>query len=98
MIVTRSISPKLRNVPEKIADKSKHTFYVSAPFNENRPVYEIMLTIYGATRHATGEDIIRRMLFAYWVTKATDTHAEYVILIAVALQPLLRKLVSLLRL
>ena len=30
---------------------------------------------------ATGDSIIRRMRFAYWITKAADTHSEYVILI-----------------
>jgi hypothetical protein len=37
---------------------------------------------YSRPGQATG-DIIRRMRFAYWVIKATDTHSEYVILIAV---------------
>jgi len=30
---------------------------------------------------ATHDDIIRRMRFAYWLPKATDTHSEYVIII-----------------
>jgi hypothetical protein len=30
----------------------------------------------------TEDNIIRRMRIAYWVTKATDTHPAYVILIA----------------
>jgi hypothetical protein len=30
--------------------------------------------------------VIRRMRFACWITKATDTHAEYVILISFPLQ------------
>jgi len=29
---------------------------------------------------------LRRMRFACWITKATDTHSEYVILIAFPLQ------------
>jgi hypothetical protein len=37
---------------------------------------------YGTARQATDDNIIRRMRFACWVTKATDTHSEYVILIA----------------
>ena len=35
---------------------------------------------YGRTRQATDDKIIRRMLFARWITKAIDTHSEYVIL------------------
>jgi hypothetical protein len=37
---------------------------------------------YGTARQATDDNIIRRMRIACWVTKATDTHSEYVILIA----------------
>jgi hypothetical protein len=36
---------------------------------------------YDTARLAT-DDIIRRMRFACWITKATDTHSDYVILIA----------------
>jgi hypothetical protein len=34
---------------------------------------------YGTARHTTDDNIIRRMHFAYWITKATDTHSEYAI-------------------
>jgi hypothetical protein len=37
---------------------------------------------YGRTRESTDDNIIRRMRFACWITKATDTHSEYVILTA----------------
>ena len=37
---------------------------------------------YGRAGQATDDNIIRRMRFACWITKATDTHSEYVILIA----------------
>jgi hypothetical protein len=37
---------------------------------------------YGRTRQATDEYIIRLMRIACWITKATDTHSEYVIIIA----------------
>jgi hypothetical protein len=36
---------------------------------------------YGTARQTTDDNIIRRMRFACWITKATDTHSEYVILI-----------------
>jgi hypothetical protein len=29
---------------------------------------------YGGAAEATDDNIIRRMRFAYWITKATDTH------------------------
>ena len=37
-------------------------------------------------RQATYDHIIRRILIACWITEATDTHWEYVILIAFPLQ------------
>jgi hypothetical protein len=37
---------------------------------------------YGRSRQATVDNIIWNMHFACWLTKATDTHSEYVIFIA----------------
>jgi hypothetical protein len=37
---------------------------------------------YGTDRQATGDNIIRRMRVACWITTATDTRSEYVTLIA----------------
>ena len=39
------------------------------------------MEICGRTRQATDENIIRRMCFACWITKATNIHSECVILI-----------------
>jgi hypothetical protein len=33
---------------------------------------------YGTARQATDDDIIRRMLFACWITMATETRSEYI--------------------
>jgi hypothetical protein len=52
---------------------------------------------YGTAGQAIDDNIIRRMRFAGWVTKATDTHSEYVILIAFTLQQWSRERTSLLR-
>jgi hypothetical protein len=52
---------------------------------------------YGTARQATEDNIIRRMCFACWITKATDTHSEYVIFIAFARQQWLRERASILR-
>jgi hypothetical protein len=46
---------------------------------------------------ATHDDIIRSMRFAYRVTEATDTHSEYVILIAFPLQQRSRERATILR-
>jgi len=37
---------------------------------------------YGRARQATDDNIIRRMRIVCWITKFTNTHSEYVILIA----------------
>jgi hypothetical protein len=37
---------------------------------------------YGGIGKATDDNIIRRMRVACWITKATGTHSEYVILFA----------------
>ena len=37
---------------------------------------------YCAAKQATGDNIIRRMGIACWITKATEKHAEYVVHIA----------------
>ena len=47
---------------------------------------------YGGARQAIYENIIQRMHFVCWIAKATDTHLEYVIVIAFPLATVLRLL------
>jgi hypothetical protein len=49
---------------------------------------------YGKAGQATGDNITGRMCFACRVTKAADTHSEYVILIASSQQRWLRERAS----
>jgi hypothetical protein len=53
---------------------------------------------YGRGRQATDDNIIRRVRFECWITKATDTHVayEYVIIIAFPRQQLFRERASML--
>jgi hypothetical protein len=51
----------------------------------------------GRARQATDDDIIKCMCFASWMTKATDTHLEYLILIPFPCQQSLRDHASVLR-
>jgi hypothetical protein len=53
---------------------------------------------YGTAGQATDDNIIQRMRFACWITKATDTHSEYVILIAFPRQQWLSGSCTMLRL
>jgi hypothetical protein len=52
---------------------------------------------YDTARQATDDNIIRRMRFACWISKATDTHSEYVILIVFPRKQWLRERASVLR-
>ena len=45
---------------------------------------------YGIVIQATHDDVIRRMRFACWISNATDTRSEYVILIVFPLLQWLR--------
>jgi hypothetical protein len=82
----------------EFVEKIKTHFYVqSFFFSENRAVYEIMWRNTVQPDRATDVSIIRRMRFACWITKATDTHSEYVIVIAFPRQRWLRERASLLR-
>jgi hypothetical protein len=85
----------MRDVSEKFADKITSTHFMSNKFSpENRAVYKR-----GRAGQASDDDIIWRLRYACWITKATDTHTEYVIvLIAFPRQHWLRERVSMLRL
>jgi len=52
---------------------------------------------YGTAGQATDDNIMRRMRFACRTTKATNTHTEYVVLIAFALQQWSQKHASMIR-
>jgi hypothetical protein len=56
------------------------------PPPENRAVYEIMWKKHGMVETDKPQMMIGRMRKACWLTKATDTHSEYVILIAFPLK------------
>ena len=53
---------------------------------------------YGTVGQGTEENIIRRMLFSFRITKATNTQVEYFILLAFPRQQRLREIASVLRL
>jgi len=84
--------------PERESCKENQNthFVFNISFLENRAVYEIMwkhIVECGRSRMT-----IWRMSVACWIAKATNTHSQYVILTAVALQQWLRERASILRL
>jgi len=73
----------MRNVSDKscIENQNIH-FVISNFFPDIRDVLGDNVKKYSTARQATGDNIIQHMCFVCWINKATDTHSEYVILIA----------------
>jgi hypothetical protein len=71
----------MRNVTDKICTENQNTHFVfSNFFFENRAVYEIMWK--NIVERGRPQIAIWRMRIACWITKATKTHSEYLLLIA----------------
>jgi hypothetical protein len=64
----------------KLYRQSKHTFYFQILFSNNHAVYEIMWK--NTIQPDRPQMAIWRMHIAWCITKATNTHSEYVKLIA----------------
>ena len=73
----------MRNVSDKNCRENSDTFCFRYNFVENLTINEI------PWKNVVDPDrpqlTILRMRFACWITKATETHSEYVILIAISL-------------
>jgi hypothetical protein len=96
LIISRSVLLRMRKVADKSCRGNENTFYVRQLFSENRCIFMIMLkNIKDPDR--PHDDIIRSMQIAYWILKATNTHPQYVILIAFPLQQWLLERASMLR-
>ena len=73
MIISRWIILVMRNVSDKSRTVNHNTrFTFKNFFPENRAVYEIMSKNV-VRSEATDDNIIRRVRFACWITKATNT-------------------------
>ena len=82
----------------KVAEKIKTHFWCSVTFFPLfRKTYGVMWRKYGTARQVTDNNTTRRTRFGRWITKATDTHSEYVIRIALPLQQRLHARASLSR-
>jgi hypothetical protein len=82
----------------KVKNKIKTHILCSITFPQKSCCLWDNVEKYGTARQTTDDNIIRRMRFACWITKTTDTHSEYVILIAFPRQQWLRERASMLRL
>jgi hypothetical protein len=81
----------------KFVEKIKTHSLFSVTFSWNRCRLWDNVEKYGTARQATDDSILRRMHTACWITKTTDTHSEYVIVIAFPRQQWLRERALILR-
>jgi hypothetical protein len=77
-------------------EKSKHILCSTTFLQKSCPLWD-NVGKFCRPGEATDDNITWRMRFACWVTKATDTHSEYVILIAFSRQQWLHESASMLR-
>jgi hypothetical protein len=83
--------------PKLCRENQKTRFMFNNFFSKNCVFYKIMWKKCVRTRQTTDDNIIRRMRFVYRITKATDTHSDYVIRIPFPLQECLGERASMLR-
>jgi hypothetical protein len=95
MAISGSVLLKMRNVSDKSSREFQNTILCSIT-SGNLAVYNV--EEYGTARQPTDGSVIGRKHFARWITKATDTHPEYVTLIAFPRQQWLRERASVIRL
>jgi hypothetical protein len=81
----------MRNISDKSFRENQNTHFVFSNLRNN-------VEKYCTAGQTTDNNINRRVRIACWITKAPDTHSDYVILIAFPRQELLRERVSKLRL
>ena len=96
-IISRGIIRRMRNVSGKVVQKIKTHVLCSVTFPRKSCLLWDNVEKCERAGQATDGNITWRMRFACWVTKATGTHYEYVILIAVPRHQWLRERPSVLR-
>jgi hypothetical protein len=73
MVISRSILLRMRNVSEKSCRENQDTYYMFNNFFSKIVPFMNYVEKYGTARQATDDNIIRRMRFACWIPKITDT-------------------------
>jgi hypothetical protein len=96
MTASRLILLRMWNVPDKICSKNQNTHSMLSKFFLFRKSCSLWDNVekYCTPGQATDDNIIWRMRFSFWLTKAKDIHSECVILIAFPLQQWLRERAS----
>jgi hypothetical protein len=86
MIIFPTILLRIRNVSDKHCRENQNTHFMFKTFFPKIVLLKDNVEKYGIAGQATNENTIWRMRIACWITKATDIHSEYVIIIAFTLQ------------
>jgi hypothetical protein len=97
MLTSHWIILTMTNVYTKLVEKIETHFMFNNVFSENRCSLWDNVEKYGRIIQDTDDNIIRRMHIAWWITKATNTYPEQLILIAFPLPQWLHERASLLR-
>jgi hypothetical protein len=75
-VISRSVLLRMKNAPDKLEKIKTHILFSILFFPKNRAVYDVMWKLlYSRTGNVT-----RRMRFACWIPKATNTNSEYILL------------------
>jgi hypothetical protein len=96
MRISHCILLRVRNISDKVVEKIKTLLMFSKFCRRSCRLWQKVEKC-GTAREATDDNIIRRKHIACSISKATDTHSEYVILIAVPRQKWLRERCTMLR-
>jgi hypothetical protein len=83
MKISRVIILRMTDISDKAVERIKHTFkFHTFFFLRKLCCLSDNIVKYGSVRQGTDFNILRGIRFACWITKTTNTHSEYVILIA----------------
>jgi hypothetical protein len=82
MIISCSFLLSMRNVTDKSCSENQNTILYWSTLYQNSCCLWDKVEKYGRARQTTNDNIMWHMCFGCWLTKATDAHWEYVILIA----------------
>jgi hypothetical protein len=96
MIISSLNLLRTRNVANKSSRENQNTHFIFSNVFPKVVPFMRYVEKYGTAVQATDDNIIQRMRTACWITKATSTHSEYVILIAFPRQQSLRERASIL--
>ena len=95
MIISRSVLLRMRNVWDKNCIENQNTHFMFNNIFFSRKSFRLWDNVQNG--QATDDSKIWRMRIAWWITKAKETHSEYVIIVAFPQPRILRERVLILR-